>query len=282
MKKRKNRISYQGEKGAYSEIALYNFFGKEVEVFGFELSEQVCEALRDGEVDYGILPVENSIVGNVDINLDLLLHHNITAIGEIYLKIQHCLLGIKGTKLKDIKRAKSHPIALAQCRDFLNRHNIKPIADFDTAGACAILARDRIIDEATIASSLCSKYYDLEIIEEHIQKVKNNFTRFLIFTKPKDRDVKIKEEKTSIAFSAKHTPGALLSCLQVFASHNLNLTKLQSRPIPENPFVYTFYVDFLGGHHSIEVRDCLAELKDHTTSLKVIGSYPLATKPTRD
>ena len=166
------RVAFQGTAGAYSEIALRKFFGTdpEIKVSGFDHSEQVIEALLEGEVDRAILPVENSIVGNVSVNMDLLYAQNVWAIGEVFIPIKHCLLAKQGVKLKDIKIVSSHPIALAQCRDFLNRHHIEARPEFDTAGASKLLNTNGHEHEATIASSLCAKYYSLNIVEDHIQK----------------------------------------------------------------------------------------------------------------
>jgi len=270
------KVAFQGKKGAYSEMAIREYFKKDVEPKGFDLSEEVCNALEDDDVAIGVLPVENSIVGNVAVNVDLLLKHHFFIIGEIYLPINHCLLAKRGVKLKDIKYVKSHPIALAQCHDFLTKNKIKGIPEFDTAGSSELLSKSNILDEATISSSLSAQYYDLEIISEDIQKVNTNFTRFVVFVKEKNIPEGLKLEKTSIAFSTNHKPGALLGCLQEFATFGLNLTKIESRPIPENPFMYTFFVDFLGSIHDDKVRDCLVKLKDHTSSIKILGSYPKA------
>ncbi|MCO4793925.1 MAG: prephenate dehydratase [Bacteriovoracaceae bacterium] len=272
------KIAFQGARGAYSEMASLKFFGHDVNPIGFDQSEQVCDALDESEVDFAVLPVENSIVGNVSVNLDLLYQHNFFAIGEVYLPIHHCLMVNPGTKLENIKTVHSHPIALAQCRDFINRHGIIAHADFDTAGACKLVKERGHEHEGTIASSLCAEVYGLEILEDHIQKVKNNITRFLVFIREEDLSSSYKQEKTSIAFSTKHKPGALLNCLQEFKKFNLNLTKLESRPIPENPFAYIFYVDFIGALQDSKVHECLEALKNDTDIIKILGSYPQGEK----
>ena len=270
------KIAFQGKRGAYSEMAIRQYFKNVVNPVGFNLSEEVCDALENDEVAIGVLPVENSIVGNVAVNVDLLLQHHFFIIGEIYLPINHCLLARPGVKLSDIKSVKSHPIALAQCHDFLVKNSIKGIPEFDTAGSSELLSQSNITTEGTISSSLSADYYGLEIVSEEIQKVNTNFTRFVIFVKEKNIPEGLKLEKTSIAFSTNHKPGALLSCLQEFATFGLNLTKIESRPIPENPFMYTFFVDFMGSIHDENVKDCLVKLKEHTSSVKILGSYPKA------
>ncbi len=276
------QVGFQGTLGSYSQEALYQHFGKDgISPIGYPLSEDVCNALEKEEVSSIILPVENSIVGNVDINLDLIYKHNFFAVAEVYLPIKHCLLAHKGTQLADIEIVHSHPIALAQCHDFFKRYNIKPIPEFDTAGASKLLSqkqKESSAKEATIASQLCSEYYDLEIISQDVQKVSNNITRFLVLVLEKNLPEIIQMEKTSIAFTTKHTPGALLGCLQNFANHDINLTKLQSRPIPENPFMYIFYADFIGSLTDRNVVNCLQEIKEHTLRVKVLGSYPQGTR----
>lgn len=272
------KVGFQGTLGSYSQEALYKYFGKkDIEAIGLPLSEDVCLALENEEVASIILPVENSIVGNVDINMDLIYKHNFYAMGEVYLPINHCLLANKGTKLEDIKIVHSHPIALAQCHDFFVKNKIKPVPEFDTAGASKLLSVRDTNHEATIASRLCSDYYGLEIISDSVQKVTKNITRFLVLVLEKDIPNAIKLEKTSIAFSTNHKPGALLECLGIFADFGVNLTKIQSRPIPENPFMYIFYADFLGSINDESIKNCLKSLKEHTSDIKILGSYPRGT-----
>ena len=251
---------------------------RDVEALGFELSEQVVEAVEADEAVMGILPVENSIVGNVAVNTDLFFSHDIFAIGEVFLPIHHCLLARPGGKIEDIKSVHSHPIALAQCRDFINRHNMRSIPDFDTAGACKLLIDRNSLDQGTIASKLCKEYYDVEILDDDVQKVQHNITRFLIFVKSSEVPSTLNKEKTSLAFTTKHHPGALLNSLQKFAKNDINLTKLESRPIPENPFAYTFFVDFLGSTESQSVIQCLDDLSQDAKDIKILGCYPAGEK----
>lgn len=274
------KIGFQGTNGAYSEEALYRFFeGKKVEAHGLPLSEDVCFALENRDIAAAILPIENSIVGNVNINMDLLIKHHFYVIGEVYLPIQHCLMANEGVSIEDIKKVHSHPVALDQCIDFLRLKGIQAIPEFDTAGASKLLSEKKSLDEAAIGSSLCAKYYGLNILSNKIQKVENNFTRFLIFVNECDAMEGINQQKTGLAFRTKHHPGSLLGCLQIFADHQINLTKLESRPIPEDPFMYTFFVDFIGALKERNVQHCLQELKKHATHIKIIGSYPRGEGP---
>lgn len=277
------KIAFQGTKGAYSEEALTKYFKDQTyQALGIALSEDVCEALESAQVDYAILPVENSIVGNVDINMDLIFKYNFHAVGEIYLPIKHCLLGKKGSKLSDIKTAHSHPVALAQCHDFLKANEIRSVAEYDTAGSAMIISQAPDFSQAAIGSKLCANYYDLEVIRENIQTIQRNITRFLVFKKSAEILGLGNNIKTSIAFCTKHHPGALLGCLGEFAKFHLNLTKLESRPVPENPFMYIFFIDFIGSLKDVNVMECLKELDIHATNIKIIGSYPCGVLPDSD
>ncbi len=272
------KIAYQGLRGAYSEAALRRHFGARATAWGLELSEQVFEAVEKGKADYGILPVENTIAGPVALNVDLFLKRKVFVIAECYLKIEHCLLAPLNARLAGITTVYSHPIALAQCRTFIERYKLKAIPEFDTAGAALIVAQRANPGEAAIASSNCADAYGLKILRRNIQSFRNNFTRFFVFTRQHKIPADLRMEKTSLAFSTRHKPGALLSCLQSFAKHKINLTRLESRPIPENPFEYVFYADFLGGLKDKRVALALEEITSLAHLVKVIGSYPLGIR----
>jgi prephenate dehydratase len=271
------RIAFQGIRGAYSEAALLAHFGA-AEAVGFPLSEQVFDAVESGQVDGGFVPVENSIAGPVGVNNDLLLERSVFATAEFYFPIEHCLLGRPGERVEDVKTVCSHPVALAQCRDFINRHAMRSVPEYDTAGAAEIVARRQAPGEAAIASKRCAEVYGLALLAEHIQTVQNNITRFLAFRRG-DAGDSPRGEKTSLAFSVHHHPGALLDCLKRFAEHEINLTRLESRPVPTNPFEYVFFVDLLGGLDDDAVKAALPELRAAARHVKVIGSYPLAERP---
>lgn len=273
------KIAYQGVRGAYSEAALLEHFGPEAEAAGFAFSEQVFDAVEEGRVDAGFVPVENSIAGSVGVNNDLLLERKIYAIAESYLPIMHCLLGLPGERLEDVKTVRSHPIALAQCRDFLNARGLSAVPEYDTAGSAELVAARKTPGEAAIASRRCAQAYGLTVLAEGIQSAAVNITRFLAFVREDKVPARLEREKTSLAFSVHHQPGALLECLQVFADHAINLTKLESRPIPSDPFEYSFFTDFLGGSEDPAAKTALAELDRRARRVKVLGSYPLASRP---
>ncbi len=271
------KIAYQGIKGAYSEAAIYSYF-KNPETMGFETFEEVFEAVKKGISDYGFIPVENTIAGSVSVNYDLLLKEDVYVIAEVFYRIRHCLLSHKNSELSDIKKAYSHPHALEQCRDFLKKHNIKPIPEYDTAGAAKIVSERKINGEAAVASELCSKIYGLKIIEKGIESNKENTTKFFVIVKKENIPNNLKKEKTSIAFKTKHYPGALVNALQRFSKNNVNLTKLESRPIPDNPWEYVFYADLDSGIDDKNAKIALGELEATTTFIKVLGSYPKGKK----
>ena len=273
------KVAYQGIPGAYSEAALLRHFGADAQPLGFAFSEQVFDAVEERRADIGFVPVENSIAGSVGVNTDLLLERKVFAIAEAYLPIDHCLLGRPGDRLEDVVSVFSHPIALAQCRDFIQKHKLRLMPEYDTAGAAELVAQRHLPGEAAIASKRCAEVYGLVVLAEDIQSVKGNFTRFLAFRREGDALPELKMEKTSLAFSVHHHPGALLDCLKLFADHAVNLTKLESRPISSNPFEYSFFVDFLGGINDAAVVAALVELRAAARDVKVLGSYPLAERP---
>lgn len=273
------KVAYQGMPGAYSEAGLLRHFGAAAEPLGFAFSEQVFDAVADGRAEFGFVPVENSIAGSVGVNTDLMLERDVFAVAEAYLPIDHCLLGLPGETVEGLTAVYSHPIALAQCRDFLNKRLLKAIPEYDTAGAAELVAKRRLPGEAAIASKRCAEVYGLAVLSEDVQSVKGNFTRFLAFRRG-GAAPRGKREKTTLAFSVHHHPGALLECLKLFADHGINLTKLESRPIASDPFEYSFFVDLLGGAGDAAVEAALSELRAAARHVKVLGSYPLAERPT--
>jgi len=268
------KIAYQGIEGAYSETAIYKHFGKDAKAVGYGSFEDVFEAVKNKEVDCGLLPFDNTIAGSVAINYDLLLKEDVFVVAEVFLIIRHNLLSHKGNKIENIKTAYSHPHALEQCRAFLKKHELDQVPRYDTAGSAKIVAERGKKEEAAIASKLCAGIYNLDILEEGIESNKNNTTKFLVIVKKENVPEELKKEKTSIALKTKHYPGALVNCLQRLAKNDINLTKLESRPLPENPWEYIFYVDFEGGLEDENVKLALGEIEATSTFVKILGSYP--------
>src|SRR3989338_6580359 len=268
------KVAYQGIRGTYSEAAIYRHYGKNAEAVGCETFEDVFDAVKNNKVDYGFLPSENSIAGSIAENYDLLLKEDVFVVAEVFLKISHSLLSQRGNKIENIKKAYSHPHALHQCRDFLKKHGIKAIPEYDTAGSAKIVKERGKMDEASIASELCADIYGLGIVKKNIGSGSSNTTRFLAFVKKDKVPKEIKKEKTSIAFKTKHYPGALVNCLQRLAKNGINLTKLESRPIPDNPGEYCFYVEFFGDANDENVKLSLLEMGAASQFVRVLGCYP--------
>ncbi|MBN1157316.1 prephenate dehydratase [Candidatus Woesearchaeota archaeon] len=268
------KVAYQGVEGSYSESALIKHFGKNVESLGLETFEDVFDAVKNGKADSGILPFENTIAGSVSANYDLLLKEDVFVIAEVFQKISHSLLSHRGNSISNVKTAFSHPHAIEQCRTFLKKHKIKAVPEYDTAGAAKIVKERLRLDEAAIASELCAEIYGLDILEKGIESNKNDTTKFFVFVQKQKIPPDLKKEKTSIAFKTKHYPGALVNCLQRLAKNGINLTKLESRPIPENPWEYVFYADFEGSDDAENVKLALAEMEASSLFIKILGSYP--------
>ena len=273
------KVAIQGDPGAFSEMAALEYFPNARISYKHSFHE-VFESAEHGTTDCAVVPVENSIEGTVNEVYDLLLHTGkLNAIAEIYQRIHHCLIGNQGVKMQKIRTAYSHPQALAQCREYLQKRKIEPIASYDTAGAVKLIKDRKIKDAAAIASKRAAEFYKMKILDEGIEDRKHNFTRFLVLCRRKS-PIRKKERnsgfKTSIIFSIPHTPGSLHAILGEFAKHGINLTKVESRPTKEKPWEYNFYLDFEGTHRDEKIIETLEHLKKITSSLKIIGSYARA------
>lgn len=274
----KIKVAFQGVRGAYSELSLRSHFEEAVEPVSCESFDDVFTTVAAERADFGYIPVENSIAGTVVENYDLLLANNTVVIGEAYMPIRHMLLGIEGASFDQIREAHSHPQALAQCAAFLKKHGIRPRPTYDTAGAAKMVADWQDATKAAIASELCAEYYPVSILEKEIQTTSTNTTRFFVIVRSDLKPGSVKAEKTTVAFKTRHYPGALVDCLTIFQRHKLNLTKLESRPIPENPWEYVFYAAFESGSDTPDVLQALGELAAQALFVKVLGSYPKATQ----
>jgi len=271
------RVAFQGELGAYSESAVYSFFGSSVEVKPCKNFDDVFESVKTGDVDYGVVPIENSIEGNVNRTYDLFLEYDLKVCGEIIIRISHCLIAHKGTNIDQIKTVYSHPQALAQCRKFLEQHKLRAISTFDTAGSVKMIKEEKLMDAAAIASERAAQIYDMTILAKEIEDIKNNSTRFFVLDK-KDSPYS-GQDKTSIIFAAKSVPGALYKVLKEFADRNINLTKIESRPTKSTPWEYHFYLDFEGHRTETKCQQALNSIRDKTIFVKILGSYKAAQKP---
>ncbi|PVX24627.1 MAG: prephenate dehydratase [Candidatus Bathyarchaeum sp.] len=271
------KVAFQGELGAYSEMAVYSFFGKSAEVKPCKSFDEVFESVKTGDVNYGVVPIENSIEGSVNRTYDLFLEYDLKVCGEIIIRISHCLIAHKGTSINKIETVYSHPQALAQCRKFLEQHKLKSSSTFDTAGSVKMIKEEKMMNAAAIASERAAEIYDMTILEKEIEDQKNNSTRFFVLDK---QDSPYSgEDKTSIIFSTKSIPGALYKILGEFASRNINLTKIESRPTKQTLWEYHFYLDFEGHRTETKCQEALESMKDKTIFIKILGSYKAAKKP---
>ena len=271
------KVAFQGERGAYSESAVYMFFGDGTEVKPCRDLTEVFESVDKQEVPVGVVPVENSLEGSVNQTYDLFLTHNLKVSGEVIIRISHCLIANPSTSLEAVKTVYSHPQALAQCRSFLERLGSDLIPTYDTAGSVKILKEKGLKNAAAVASEKAAEIYGMKILAREIEDTPTNYTRFFVISK--NDSPKTGKDKTSIIFAATHTPGSLYHALCEFAKRNINLTKIESRPTKQKAWEYNFYLDF-EGHRTEE--NCVAALNALEKSgafLKILGSYPKAALP---
>jgi prephenate dehydratase/chorismate mutase/prephenate dehydratase len=269
-------VAFQGELGAFGDEAVQTYFGKVADMrpesVPLRAFADVFRAVATGEVDYGLVPVENSQAGSINDVYDLLRQHDLFVIGEISHPVNHCLLCLAGQKLSDIKRVISHPQALAQSDVYLRELGVEIVATYDTAGSAKMVQEEQLTGVAAVASARAAELYQLEILAESIQTIKDNYTRFIALGRePAPR--RPGEAKTMIVMTTAHQPGSLYRCLGVLAANNINLLKLESRPSRQRAWEYAFYLDFEGHREDPAVRGALADLATHTTFCKVLGSF---------
>jgi prephenate dehydratase len=271
-------VAFQGEPGAYSEATALEHFGAETSTLPCESFDKVFAAVEEGRAEYGLIAIENSLAGSIHHNYDLLLQHSLWIAGEHYLRVRHCLIANPGVAMRSIRKVISHPQALAQCAGYLKRHNLPPEVFYDTAGAVKHLKQmheqgdDAANEVAAIASRRAADVYGMPVLEEGIEDNPANFTRFLVIARepvePGER------AKTTIVFALNNQPGSLFKALSVFALRDIDLTKIESRPLVGSPWEYLFYVDFAGSSAEQRVTRALTHLEEYATSLRVLGSYP--------
>jgi prephenate dehydratase len=264
-------IAYQGEPGAYSEAAALRFDAR-ADVVPCVTFEEVFAAVDGGRTDHGILPIENSIGGSIHRNYDLLVEHELSIVGEVTLRVTHQLLGVPGMALADVRRIYSHPQALAQCERFLQGlHGVEIVANYDTAGSAKLVRDEGANDAAAIASTRAAEVFGLSVLASGIQDYEENITRFLIVSRSA---VPLGEpDKTSLVFTLPNEPGGLFKALSVFALRNIDLTKLESRPIRGRAFEYLFYVDVAVPRADPQCERALTHLEELASSVRVLGSY---------
>ncbi|UCE92174.1 MAG: prephenate dehydratase [Methanobacteriota archaeon] len=275
MSKAKRLVAFQGERGAYSEDACFKYFGNGVETKPCPDFKSAFEAVEHEEASHAVAPVENSIEGSVTQVNDLLLDHDLSVSGEVIVPVKHCLMSHSEAELSTIAEVLSHPQALGQCRRFLQTYTRwRLIPAYDTAGSARIVAESGRKDQAAIASRRAASVYGLKILKEDIQSEVENYTRFFVLEKnPAPVEG---ANKTSIVFATKNVPGALHRAMGEFASRDVNLSKLESRPRRNKPWVYVFYADFDGGMEDANCNAAVGGLLKSGAFVKVLGSYKKA------
>ena len=270
------KVAFQGELGAYSESAVYQFFGSTVQAKPCRDFRDVFESVKRQEVAAGVVPVENSLEGSVNQNYDLFFNYDLKVCGEVIVKVEHCLIVNPGTSLESVKAVYSHPQALAQCRGFLEKSKWEIIPTYDTAGSVKIIKEQKLLNAAAIASQRAAELYNMQILARDIADNKENYTRFFVLSQ--EDSAPTGKDKTSIIFSAKHEPGSLYHAIGEFAKRNINLTRIESRPTKKTAWEYNFYLDFEGHQTEPQIVEALKALEKYAIFVKILGSYPKADK----
>ncbi len=267
------QVAFQGEPGAYSEVAVMEHFGNGVTTIPCEAFDDIFTIVTTGKCDYGMIPIENTLAGSIHRNYDLLLKNNLSIVGEHYLYVNHYLIGMPNATMSDIRRVISHPQALAQCEGYLHSlTGVKIESVYDTAGSVKMISKMGDKSVAAIASQQAADIYEMKILAERIQDNPENLTRFLVISPVPAAPGE--NAKTSIVFSLINTPGSLFKALSVFALRDIDLTKIESRPLVGKPFEYFFYIDFVGSILDPVVAKALSHLEEYAVYMRVLGSYP--------
>jgi len=270
-------VAFQGERGSFSEEAAYKLLGRRIRVLPRETFSATFRSVTRGAARYCLVPIENTLAGSVYENYDLLLENHLHIVAEVNLRVVHNLIAFPGTTLKNLRQVYSHPVALAQCGRFFGSHpQVLQVPFYDTAGSVKMLVEKRVPGGAAIASETAAKVYHARILKTHLEDHRENFTRFLLLSKAST--VPARANKVSIVFSTGNVPGALYKCLSVFALRDIDLTKMESRPLRGRPWEYFFYLDFLGSVKEERCRKALAHLAEVTKLLRVLGSYQESQK----
>ncbi len=267
-----SNVAFQGELGAFSQVAAIRIFGSRITPIACVTFDDVFERVIGRRADLGIIPIENTLAGSIHQNFDLLAQHSLEAVAETHVRIEHNLIAHPSSSLKKIRKIYSHPVALAQCRRFLKRmKGIAAESFYDTAGSVKYISEQGLRDAAAIASADAARFYGMKILFKKIEDNSENYTRFLALARkgvfPRGG------EKTTIVFGLRNEPGALFKALSVFALRNIDLTKIESRPIHGKPWEYLFYLDLQSDLRSPECGNALRHLREMTLYFKVLGSY---------
>jgi prephenate dehydratase len=278
---KKITVSFQGEAGAFSQIAAERLAGPDAVPAPLPTFQQVFESVVDGKCDCAVIPIENTLHGSVHENYDHLLRFDLQIQDETFVRIVHNLIAPPGVRFADIKRVFSHPVALNQCRNFFESNpRIERIPFYDTAGSVKMVTAEKLDDAGAIASATAAGIYGARILRKSIEDDRANFTRFFLLRKPRSGTKPLRaagtKYKTSLVFTVRNVPGALFRCLSVFALRDLNMNKIESRPLRGKPWEYLFYLDFMGHVEDPAVKNALGHLTELADMLRVLGCYPAA------
>ncbi len=272
-------VAFQGERGAFSEAAARKLLGGSIDVLPCRTFDDVFAAVRSKIASCAVIPIENTLAGSVYRNYELLGGGELEIAGEVLLRIRHNLIGRPGTRLAQIRRVLSHPVALAQCQRFLAAHSeMEAVATYDTAGSVKQVMDDGRDEEAAIAGAPAAELYEAQILAAGVEDHAENYTRFLLVTeRPRAAELKAHvgrpAQKTTVLFRTPNKPGALFRALAAFALRDINLTKLESRPIEGRPWEYAFYADIGGDAQDANVANALSHLREMCETVVILGSY---------
>ncbi|HXZ11450.1 MAG TPA: prephenate dehydratase [Candidatus Sulfotelmatobacter sp.] len=271
----RRRVAIQGERGSFSEEAAIRLLGEEIEIVPRATFEGMFSAVGERAADCALAPIENSLAGSVHRSFDLLEEHALSIVGEVIIPIAHNLIGAPGATLQQIRVVESHPVALAQCERFFIEHpGLKRIATEDTAGSVRRVVEAGDASRAAIASRRAAELYGGAILQEHLEDSSENYTRFLLLSA--SCEPARAADKLSIVFQTAHLPGALHRALEPFARRDINMLKIESRPVHGRPWEYRFYLDLeISASDPVAVA-ALEELRRHSVNLRILGSYPSA------
>jgi prephenate dehydratase len=271
------RVAFQGERGAFSEEAAVKLLGEQIQLVPRLTFEAAFSAISDGVADYLLAPIENSLAGSVHRSFDLLVDSDLHILAEVVIPIVHNLIGVPGAKIEDLSVVESHPVALAQCEQFfIDNPRLKRVVTEDTAGSALAVTRSGDKSRAAIASRRAASIYGGVILHEHLEDNRENYTRFLLLSPTNDSPENA--DKLSLFFELDHRPGALVHSLEPFARRNINLMKIESRPVHGSPWQYRFYLDLQASRRDPEVAAALKELESLVVNLRILGSYVSAAR----
>lgn len=277
-KKQKTIVAFQGAPGAFSHRAAQQLFTDEVEVRPCQTFGEIFEAISGKTVTHGVVPIENTLHGSIHENYDNLLRYNVDIVGETTVRISHHLIARPGVVFRSLKRVFSHPVALNQCRLFLQKHQwLEALSYYDTAGSVQMIMNEQPPNAAAIASETAAKIYGGAILKRNVEDNPQNFTRFFLLAKHQNGSEKVRSEsgtwKTSLVFAVENSPGMLFRAMACFALRDINLTKIESRPNQQKPWEYMFYLDVMGRIGDLPVQRALSQLEEISSFSRILGTY---------